>query len=596
MATAYTSLLGFALPVTGELSGTWGDTVNDSITKLVEDSIAGVASVSVTSGDVTLTTTGSGAANQARCAIIIATGTPGTARNIIAPSQSKAYVVINQSDSNVTFKGAATSGHTLKPGDANLLAWNGSDFIDIEQGDVAGPASATDNAVVRFDGTTGKLIQNSAVTIADTTGDIETSGKLVVGAGTNSLPSLTTSGDTNTGIFFPAAGTIAFAEGGAEAMRIDSGGRLIVGNTSSNSSFNSAIQAQGNGLASTALLNRFETNAGGPVLYLAKSRSGTVGTNTIVNSDDELGSVIFNGANGTGYSAGAQIAAFVDGTPGASNDMPGRLVFYTSADGSATPTERMRIDSSGNVGIGTSTPGAKQEIYVTRTSSTNAVALILNDNVTGAQTNGVYKSIRSLSNNGSSVSEIRFLETDGTNNNTGIAFATQSTAAGLTERARFNNLGPLVFAGGNTNANGIGITFPATQSASSDANTLDDYEEGTFTPTLTGTTVSAGTLGGTYTKIGNVVYVAVVIDNATFGSSSGMAQISSLPFTVFGNTSRTSSGVLGYNNGTVNASNSGWFQAGTTNFTFYKSGGAATESFSNGTAKYINMSGFYYVA
>jgi hypothetical protein len=222
--------------------------------------------------------------------------------------------------------------------------------------------------------------------------------------------------------------------------------------------------------------------------------------------------------------------------------------------------------------------------------------LILNDNVTGAQTNGVYKAIRSLSDNGASVAELRFVETDGTNNNTGIAFATQSTAAGLTERARFNNLGPLVFAGGNTNANGIGITFPATQSASSDANTLDDYEEGTFTPTLTGTTVSAGTLGGTYTKIGNVVYVAVVIDNATFGSSSGMAQISSLPFTVFGNTSRTSSGVLGYNNGTVNASNSGWFQAGTTNFTFYKSGGAATESFSNGTAKYINMSGFYYVA
>lgn len=178
MATAYTSLLGFALPVTGELSGTWGDTVNDSITKLVEDSIAGVATVSVTAGNVTLTTTGSGAANQARCAIIIATGTPGTARQIIAPSQSKAYIVINQSDSNITFKGSATTGHTLKPGDANLLAWNGSDFQDIEQGDVAGPASATDNAVVRFDGTSGKLVQNSAVTIADTTGDITTSGQL----------------------------------------------------------------------------------------------------------------------------------------------------------------------------------------------------------------------------------------------------------------------------------------------------------------------------------------------------------------------------------------------------------------------------------
>ena len=167
MATNYTSLLGFALPTTGELAGTWGQVVNDSITQLVEDSVAGTASVSVTSGDVTLTTTGSGAANQARCAIIIATGTPGTARNIIAPSSSKAYIVFNNSDSNITFKGAATTGHTIKPGERNLLAWNGSDFIDIEQGNVTGPNGAADDAIARFDGTTGKLIQSSSVTIDD---------------------------------------------------------------------------------------------------------------------------------------------------------------------------------------------------------------------------------------------------------------------------------------------------------------------------------------------------------------------------------------------------------------------------------------------
>ena len=50
MATSYTSLLGFALPVTGELDGTWGDTVNNSITQLVEDSVAGTATQSVASG------------------------------------------------------------------------------------------------------------------------------------------------------------------------------------------------------------------------------------------------------------------------------------------------------------------------------------------------------------------------------------------------------------------------------------------------------------------------------------------------------------------------------------------------------------------
>ena len=57
MATSFTTLLGFALPVTGELSGAWGTVVNDNITELVEDSIAGSATNSVTSVDWTLTTT-----------------------------------------------------------------------------------------------------------------------------------------------------------------------------------------------------------------------------------------------------------------------------------------------------------------------------------------------------------------------------------------------------------------------------------------------------------------------------------------------------------------------------------------------------------
>jgi hypothetical protein len=104
--------------------------------------------------------------------------------------------------------------------------------------------------------------------------------------------------------------------------------------------------------------------------------------------------------------------------------------------------------STDRVGFGTNTPGAKTEIYVNRTSSTNAVAINLNDNVTGAQTDGVYKAIRSLSNNGASISEIRFMETDGSNNNTSIAFATQATANALTERMRINQAGNL----------GLGVT------------------------------------------------------------------------------------------------------------------------------------------
>lgn len=137
MTTAFTSLLGFALPVTGELSGTWGDEVNNSITQLVEDSVAGVGTASVASGNWTLTTTGSGASNQARMAILIPTGSPGVSRNIVAPGSSKAYIVINQSNAAVVLKASATTGVTIPAGSTFLCAWNGSDFVKVSE-NVAG--------------------------------------------------------------------------------------------------------------------------------------------------------------------------------------------------------------------------------------------------------------------------------------------------------------------------------------------------------------------------------------------------------------------------------------------------------------------------
>jgi hypothetical protein len=144
MATSYTSLLGFALPVTGELDGTWGTTVNDSITELVEDAIAATATQSVASGDWTLTTTGSGATNQARCAIIRPTGSPGVSRNVIAPGQSKAYIVDNQSNAAIVFKASATTGVTIAAGKQALVAWNGSDFVQV------GASAGGSNTQVQF--------------------------------------------------------------------------------------------------------------------------------------------------------------------------------------------------------------------------------------------------------------------------------------------------------------------------------------------------------------------------------------------------------------------------------------------------------------
>lgn len=180
MATNYTTLLGFALPTTGELSGTWGTTVNDSITQLVEDSVAQRATASVASGDWTLTTTGSGGANQARCAILIPTGSPGVSRNIIAPSSSKAYFVINQSDGAVVVKGSATTGVTIPAGKNACVAWNGSDFVKIASNEVN-------------DGTSGGIpYYSSSSTIASSAA--LAASAIVLGGGAGVAPATTTTG------------------------------------------------------------------------------------------------------------------------------------------------------------------------------------------------------------------------------------------------------------------------------------------------------------------------------------------------------------------------------------------------------------------
>jgi hypothetical protein len=124
-------LLGLALPTTGDLSGTWGTTVNDSITNLIDSAVAGTTTLSA-NADVTLSTT-NGSANQARNAVILWTASNGaTTRNITAPAQSKAYVVINAGTGSIVVRGSGpTAGVTIPSGTRALVAWNGSDFVKI---------------------------------------------------------------------------------------------------------------------------------------------------------------------------------------------------------------------------------------------------------------------------------------------------------------------------------------------------------------------------------------------------------------------------------------------------------------------------------
>ena len=178
--------------------------------------------------------------------------------------------------------------------------------------------------------------------------------------------------DANTGIFFPAADTIGFAEGGAEVMRLDSSGKVLVGtaNTPSNrDTVTPKLIVNGAGVAGSMQVVRNTTpGGGGAILELTSTRGTDVNSYTILQSGDGVGSIVFGGADGTQFTPAATIFAGVDGTPGA-NDMPGRLIFSTTADGAATVTERMRIDSSGNVGIGTASPNAKLNVVASSGST-----------------------------------------------------------------------------------------------------------------------------------------------------------------------------------------------------------------------------------
>jgi len=294
----------------------------------------------------------------------------------------------------------------------------------------------------------GLITARSGVNI--TGGGLVVTGVTTVSAGSTSIPSISPTGDTNTGIFFPSPDTIAFGEGGSEVARFDSSGRLGIGtnnpgsfdnfanqlvvgsgsgnngitiyagstnlsslsfgdgtgsssyqgylayshstdslgfyvNYSGSSSARMVIDSSGRLLVGTSsaranffnstdtALIQFEgannnaqryaghiygvAGGGGPWHIFAKHRSNSIGGTTVVIADDQVGALSFQGSDGTEFVEAARIEALVDGTPG-TNDMPGRLVFSTTADGASSPTERMRLDSSGRLGLGTNNPGS----------------------------------------------------------------------------------------------------------------------------------------------------------------------------------------------------------------------------------------------
>jgi hypothetical protein len=174
---------------------------------------------------------------------------------------------------------------------------------------------------------------------------------------------------------------VAFTTNASERARIDSSGRLLVGTSTArsnffNTTFATSIQLEGTTSVSSSLSlvsNRSTAEQfDQPVLVLGRSGGTAIGNNTVVANTNAVGSISFQGNDGTEFVALAEITAFVDGTPGA-NDMPGRLVFSTTADGASSPTERMRITNSGAILVNsTSVLSGAPFINVAFSASTNS--------------------------------------------------------------------------------------------------------------------------------------------------------------------------------------------------------------------------------
>jgi hypothetical protein len=190
--------------------------------------------------------------------------------------------------------------------------------------------------------------------------------------------------------------------------------------------------------------------------------------------------------------------------------------------GTGSGTTALTVDTSQNVGIGTSSPADSGAFSrVLDIQGTVGAQVILRDS------DDTSKYVR-YAFEGGSVNAAQ-LSTVGTG--TYLILGT-----GNTERMRINANAPILcLSGGNTSATGTGIAFPATQSTSSDANTLDDYEEGTFTPVIRGSGTAGtyqATNSGQYTKVGNIVTVNVVIQLGTItGGGTGYLQMTGFPFT-----------------------------------------------------------------
>ena len=326
---------------------------------------------------------------------------------------------------------------------------------------------------------------------------------------------------------------IKFGINGNDAMMIDNSRRLLIGHSSSLSiGSGDSLPLQVSSTNAPVFGGvRFVNSSSGPFLSLAKSRAASAGSNTIVQINDDLGTILFAGDDGTDLiSKGASISAAVDGTPG-SNDMPGRLVFGTTADGAVSPSERLRIDKNGHMGLGVTPDDGWPSNGDFRAFQLGTGACVFGRGSGDEDRGGLAVNYYATGSGN------KFLANGHANlvylNDGNIDFYTsaQNTSGADADLSLIHVMAikpdkNVEIKDGNLiMGNDHGIDFSAAGgSASGSSNALlNDYEEGTWTPTIgyqnsTGLTIATNSHAGKYTKIGRLVMVIGCINFSVSGS------------------------------------------------------------------------------
>jgi hypothetical protein len=324
--------------------------------------VSGLASS--TTGNLTVTGTISGAVVRATTVSgVTVTGTTvqgasGTFTSItggVATITSGVFAAGSATNPSISFTGDDNTGIYSPGADQVAVATNGTARLYIASDGKVGVGSTSPAYSLDISGAQGNI------NVTSTTGTNNALLRLNNTGGTGYIGLDSSAGGLggaySFNVWHSGSYPIVFANNNTERARVDSSGRLLVGTSSARSGFYGdatvvpAFQLEGVSNAYNDSKRFFShtynsaTNYG-PGIYLTKTRSTSLGGFTIVNSGDELGSIVFSGADGSTTHPAAVIQGFVDGTPGA-NDMPGRLVFSTTADGASSPTERMRITSTG---------------------------------------------------------------------------------------------------------------------------------------------------------------------------------------------------------------------------------------------------------